>query len=58
MSTRYTVNPETAKPSSSSKRKSGARHAYLGRTGVVVISADEYRKALEREQLERERMLL
>ncbi len=49
---------ETAKPSSSSKRTSGAKHAYLSRNGVVVISALEYRKALEREQNERERMLL
>ena len=49
---------ETANPSSSSKRTSGARHAYLSRNGVVVISALEYRKALEREQDERARMLL
>lgn len=32
-------SPEVAKPSSSSKRTSGARHAYLARSGVVVISS-------------------
>ncbi len=52
-----TPTHETANPSSSSKRTSGARHAYLSRNGVVVISALEYRKALERDQHERERLL-
>ncbi len=31
---------ETANPSSSSKRTTGARHAYLSRNGVVVVSAE------------------
>ena len=57
MTARHTINPETANPASSSKRTTGARHAYLSRNGVVVISALEYRKALERDQHERERLL-
>ncbi len=31
---------ETANPSNSSKRQSGARHAYLSRNGVVIGSAE------------------
>ncbi len=37
---RHTTSPETAKPSSSSKRTSGARHAYLGSNGVVIVKAE------------------
>ncbi len=35
-----TPTHETAKPTSSSKRTSGAKHAYLSRNGVVVVSAE------------------
>ena len=42
-----TPTPETAKPSSSSKRTTGARHAYLGRNGIIVVSSDNYRDAIE-----------
>ena len=48
----HTIKTETAKPSSSAKRTAGARHAYLGRAGVVVVSAEGYRTALELEALE------
>ncbi len=49
---------ETAKPSSSSKRTSGARHAYLSQNGVVVLTASTYREVLERDKNERVRLLL
>ena len=53
-----TPTHETANPSSSSKRTTGARHAYLSRNGVVVISAATYREALEQDKNERARMLI
>ena len=46
MASTHTINPETTKPSNSSKRTSGARHAYLSRVGVVIVSADAYRETL------------
>ena len=54
----HTINPETANLASSSKQKTGARHAYLSRNGVVIVSAATYRGALERDQNERVRMLI
>ncbi len=37
---RTTRTLETADPASSSKRKTGARHAYLSQNGVVIVSAE------------------
>ena len=42
---RHTMSPETAKPSSSSKRANGAKHAYLSRNGVVIVSSPPWDEA-------------
>ena len=42
----HRVDPEIANLASSSKRKNGARHAYLSQNGVVIVSAATYRGAL------------
>ncbi len=42
---RTTRTIETANPASSSKRTTGARHAYLGAAGVVVTQSPPWHEA-------------